>query len=95
MAWKLRGRAGGEGQEGAGAGAPPPRPPPLLPGGTPVLAGLCLGAVAIEVGRLADDLGGAVAEGGPASPAAVGQALADLAAADGLVGRSPGRSACD
>jgi len=74
MAWKLRGR------EGSNKGAH--TPPPLLPGGTPVLASLCLGALAIEVSRLVDDLGGALSEGGPTSPAAVGAALADLTAAE-------------
>lgn len=88
MAWKLRrGRSSGDG--GGRAGVAPPSTPPLLPGGTPVLASLCAGAVAIEVGRLADDLGGALAGAGgdgAAVTAAVAAPLADLAAADGLLG---------
>lgn len=73
MAWRLRAA------QAVGGGAP--APPPLLPGGRPVLASLCAGAAAVEVGRLADDLGAwSAALVGPdaaVTPAAVSAALAD------------------
>lgn len=75
MAWRMR-EAGKE----AGSSAPPP--PSLLPGGRPLLGALTTCAVAVEVGRLAEDLKPAqvAAAASDAAASAAGAAAASTAA---------------